>query len=957
MIHLRLRTEYSFRDAFGRVPVVLERVKAIGAGAAAAITDAGTWGHVQFYKEALKAGVRPILGAEIAVVDDVRERAAKVRGSRWAFLARNEQGLKELYALVTRANQHFYNEPRVDYDMVNDASKNLIRIVGADSDLTRIKNTPFTFLGLYPGEHIWNRSAKSARGFSTVVAADNRFPRPEDRAAYEIHAGMGVVARIAAAHIPDEYELRELIPVAEDEDILNTERIAAQCDVKLPKAKMVHFEGPQPLNVLCLRGAAERGLPIRGNQLADPVYQARLERELTMIAEKKFEDYFYVIGDMVRYAKLHMLVGPARGSSAGSLVCYLLGITDVDPLKFGLMFERFIDITRADLPDVDIDFQDDKRELVFDYLRERYGPQRVGRLGTVMRYKAKSCIGDVAKALRVPDGDVKDVKDSIIDRSTGDARAQFAVMDAFEGLDIGKALLAKYPQMRIAADLEGHARNPGKHAAGVVLTEHPVQWYTAISRDDVAMVDKKDAESLNMLKIDVLGLRTLSVIQDTLDHIGKTRDWLLALPLEDVESFEILNQEKYSAIFQFEGYALQSLTRQMKVHEFNDIVIITTLARPGPLHCGAATEFIQRKTGAAPVSFLHPLAEPFTSETYGSIIYQEQVMACGRAIGNLSWEDVSELRKAMSKSLGEEFFNRYWVKFAEGAAANAIQPREARQIWDKMCTFGSWAFNKSHAVSYGLLSYWCCYLKAHYPLEWAAANLRNESDQEKSIKLLRELVKEGYEYLPVDPAKSTDNWEVVEGRLLGGLTNIKGLGPAKAKIVIEKRAAGKPMPPGIAKMLADPVTPYDDIFQGERLYGEIYRNPKAFNIVSGGVTYVRDIGDPGDYVFIARIKEKNLRDLNEYGNLVKRGGRKVTRDALFLNILLEDDTGSIIAQVGRFDYKDLGKPLVEEGKIGEWYLWKGHIRNDGWRMLNIQKWRRLDPGGVASSAFILQQVG
>jgi len=331
-----------------------------------------------------------------------------------------------------------------------------------------------------------------------------------------------------------------------------------------------------------------------------------------------------------------------------------------------------------------------------------------------------------------------------------------------------------------------------------------------------------------------------------------------------------------------------------------------------------------------------------TEETYGTVIYQEQVMAIGRRFGQLSWEDVSELRKAMSKSLGEEFFNRYWEKFRAGAQGHGIAEQEARRVWEKMCTFGSWAFNKSHAVSYGLLSYWCAVLKARHPLEYSAACLRNAKDEDQAIKILRDLTKEGFSFLPVDPQRSGLTWSVVDGQLLGGLTNIKGIGPKTAEDIITRRTIGKQFTPKMAKLLIAPVTPYDDIFEAERRFGAWYADPAAHKVTSGAISHIQDIQAAGDYVFIGRLKEKNLRDLNEYGNVVKRGGRKVARFNLFLNLVVEDDTGSIIIRINRRDYPKWGKPIVESGKIGDWYLWKGRITEEGWRLVHIERWRKME---------------
>lgn len=933
MIPLKLRTEYSFRHAYGKVEAYTALLQERGA-THAAITDSGTWGHVAWGKACKAAGIKPIFGAEARIVAQPAERLKQPFGTA-VLLAKNNSGLSELYHLLTWAHtEGFYYFPRLGMSQLNALSEDVFVLLGPDTNPNLMAPGPTRYLQLTPESTKWNAIARSLTRWRTVLVPDNYYPRPEDRAAYEILASRDAVRRAAPMHLPDEYELMALIPEAGPDDVARTYEIAAQCTATLPKARSVVPEKRASLYDLCIEGAARRGLSLSAT------YQERLQRELDMIASKGFEDYFYVISELVQYAKEHMLVGPARGSSAGSLVCYLLFITDVDPIVHDLMFERFIDVTRADLPDIDIDFQDDKRELVIEHLRQRYGAARVGRIGTVMRYKAKSTLTDVGRELNIPPWEMADVKDAVIERSTGDARAQFCIQDALDSLDVGKRLVEKYPNVRIAAQLEGHARNSGMHAAGVIVCEEPIFNYCTVDKT-TSHIDKKDAETLNLLKIDCLGLRTLSVIQDTLDQIGKTRDWLVNYPLNDTDAFEIFNADRFSGVFQYEGYALQSLTRQMKIKEFNDIVVITALARPGPLHCGAATEFISKRLGKAPATPLHPMVAFLTEETYGVVIYQEQVMAIGRVMGQLTWEDVSELRKAMSKSLGEEFFNRYWDKFKIGAKEQGIPEHEARRVWEKICTFGSWAFNKSHAVSYGLLSYWCAVLKAHHPLEYAAACLRNSKDEEQVVKILRDLVKEGFTYCPVDPQRSTANWSVQEGKLLGGLTNVKGIGAKKAEDILIRRITGKPLTPSMAKMLVAPVTPYDDIFEGERRFGDIYKNPVAHDITSGPVTYIQDIQDAGEYVFIGRLKEKNLRDLNEYGNVVKRGGRLVKRNNLFLNMVVEDDTGSIIVRVNRNDYPKWGKPIVEDGRIGDWYIWKGRINADGWRLVNISKWRKL----------------
>ena len=935
MINLKVRTEYSFRTAYGSVEKIIQNCEQESIG----ITDfGGTWGHVPFNKHCSKAGKKPIFGVELAVVEDATERI-KQATNLMTFLGRNNDGLQEIYKLVTKSTskEQFYYVPRISYVDLFDVSDNVIILSGTTPEWGLLPRKNNLYIEFSPTSSRKALQFCHDKHFRPVAVSDNLFPYPTDRKAYEVLVGRNRTERSKAMHLLDEWELRDAVPWLPEEAIENTYKIAEQCNATLPTAQMIGFKSSKTLRELCLQGAKDRKV-----DLNNPVYKKRLKRELELIKEKDFEDYFFVIADMIKYAKQHMLVGPARGSSAGSLVCYLLAITDIDPIEHDLLFERFIDITREDLPDIDIDFQDDRREMVFEYLKNKYGEEKVARLGTVSRYKAKITISEVAKELGVPAWEVNDLKGAIIERSSGDARSALCILDTFNDLDVGKKVLEKYPQMAIAADMENHARHNGVHAAAILVTEDPVHKYCSVSaQTTAAQIDKKDAESLNLLKIDALGLRTLSVIQDILDQVGWTRDQLLNYPLDDKKAFAILNDEKYTGIFQFEGYALQSVTHQMKVHKFEDIAAITALGRHGPLVSGGTTEYIKRHTGETPTEYLHPLTEKITKVTHGVVVYQEQVMTIGREIGKLSWEDVSSLRKAMSKSLGQEFFDQYWVKFKAGAEENGISEQDAENIWKHINTMGSWAFNRSHAISYGLVSYWCCVLKSKFPLEFAAACLRNVKDDEQAVRLLREVVREGLEYLPYDQQKSEINWSVQNGKLIGGLLGIKGIGPKMAEDIINRRNLKQPLTPRQEKLLASGTTAYDDIFECERKFGHIKENPQQHNIKSKiSDIATLDADTPGRYVFFGKLKEKNLRDMNETVNLAKRGGRRVETHNLWLNMTFEDDTGPIICGIDRFKYPKIGKPIVEEGRIGDWYLIKGLIR-PGFRKVHIEKWRKL----------------
>lgn len=937
MLNIKVRTEYSFRKAFGPVDSVVN----VCQGDAVGMCDTGTWGHVSFSKACKAAGKKAVLGVEIPVVEDATDRSRQPANTM-SFIAKNNYGLEEIYSLVTKSTDrdHFYYHPRLSYSDLFDISGNVIILSGTHPiwGMLPLARKHDLYIELNPMSSRKALEFAESKGFKTVATSDNYYTLVTDKKAYEVLVGRDRTDRTTAMHILNEWEWKDAVPWAPQSAIDNTYEIAGLCETDLPVAKMVSFNSKKTLEELCREGADKLGI-----DLSDEVYDARLERELKMIADKKFEDYFFVIADMISYAKQHMLVGPARGSSAGSLVCYLTGITDIDPIKHDLLFERFIDVTREDLPDIDIDFQDDRREMVFEYLRQKYGAEKVAHLGTVSRYKAKSTISEVAKGLGIPAWEVNDLKGAIIERSTGDSRAAFCILDTFNELDVGREVLRKYPQMKVAASMENHARHSGVHAAGIIVTEQPVRKYCSVSEQSgAAQIDKKDAENLNLLKIDALGLRTLSVLQDVLDQVGWTRDQLVNHDLEDEAAFAILNDEKYAGIFQFEGYALQSVTRQMKVHKFEDIAAITALARPGPLNSGGTTEYIKRHTGAAPVEYLHPLTEGITKVTNGVVVYQEQVMTIGRDVGKLSWEDVSSLRKAMSKSLGKEFFDTYFEKFKIGAEENGIDEEKARYIWDHINTMGSWAFNRSHAIAYGLVSYWCCVLKSRFPLEFAAACLRNVKDDEQAVRLLREVVREGLSYKPFDKFKSEINWSVQDGELIGGFMGIKGIGPKMAQDIIERRKMSQPLTPRHEKLLGEGQTPYDDIFECERRFGHIKADPAAHNIVTPITDIVDlDADSPGQFVFFGKLKEKNLRDMNETVNLAKRGGRRVENNNLWLNVTFEDDTGPIICTIDRFKYARMGKPIVEDGRLGDWYLIKGTLRQ-GFRKIYVDKWRKLD---------------
>lgn len=920
MIHIALRSEYSFGQAYAP----LDRIVALSDEAVGIADEGSTFGHVGLYNRCKDKGINPILGVRLQVVNH-KTPGEKQWGSVYIFIATNIDGLREIYQLVKKAYDNFYYHAFITADDVNDLSKNVIKI--SERPIGRAE-VDYLALSPFTNPVMIERHSKLKK----VAMSANRYINPEDKYVYQLFAGDDASnSRKPQYVLPDDHHLS----IFNDQSAIdNTFEIASRCNVEFKRSSMVRYKGKTDIRSMCEFKAKHKGV-----DLAREPYKARFEREIELIQSRDFGDYFLIVSDMVKHAKNRMLVGPSRGSSAGSLVCYLLDITEVDPIKYDLLFERFIDINRADLPDIDIDFPDLKREKVIKRLKEIYGDNHVRHIATVAKLKPKSAISIFAKNLCIPISASEDVKDAIIERSGGDARAAMCIKDTLETTEVGKQFIEHYPKMKLVEHIENHAQHTGKHAAGILVCNDDLTYFGGInSRSDTIMIDKDEAEGLNLLKIDVLGLRTLSVLEEVADRIGMPYSKYYTLDVEDAKVFKTFNDMRLFGIFQFEGYALQSVTRQMGVHKFDDIAAITALARPGPIHSGGTNLFVKRKIGEEPVSYLseHPSVIEATKDTLGIIIYQEQLMKIAREYGNLSWEDVSSIRKAASKSLGEEFFNKYKQAFIEGASQHGAPLDEIEHVWGNMMTFGSWGFNKSHAVSYGLVSFWTAWAKTYYPMEFAAANMNHSRSEDSAIRILRDMVKhEGIEYVAIDPDESIDRWEISSDKtkLIGSLTNIKGVGYKKAKDIMARRDTGR-LTKNQVMMLMDPDTPFDILFPAEHYWGQLYSKPWEYGL-DRKVEFIEDIRGEGQYLFIGKLVDRNLRDLNEYQSVVKRGGEIIENDTLFLNLTLEDDTDSIICTIDRFKFEEMGRKIAERGKVGhDWYLVKGYIKGQ-WRRMNV----------------------
>jgi len=916
----RVRTEFSFRRAFGQISKVIAAGQEVGAKALA-ITDTNTFGHVSFYKAAKAAGIQPILGIELICKESLEDDDKRTI----ILYAASTEGLSELYGWSTLAAGQ---GNAITYDDVHEISAEVIKVAATCHD-ERIMRA-IDYIEVSPSAAaLRTRAMALAKKYKLKLlpTSDVSYPlQPMRKSAELMGVGMKPSPQWMLTRAEAAFYMADVPEGAwKSHDALRK----ATAGVELVSAENIKHK--MDLLAACKDGI-KRKFP--GKKWTKE-YEARMHRELKTIHSKGFDDYFAVLCGMCRYAKQHMLVGPARGSAAGSLVCYLLDITEVDPIEHDLMFERFIDETRYDFPDVDLDFPDDKREMVFQYLRDTYGEANVAHIGTVSRLKAKSAIGETAKRLGIPPWETDAVKAAMIERSGGDARAAFCINDTFDSMEIGQQFIEKFPAMREAGELEAHAWHSGVHAAGALVCNKPVRTYCSIDKEGTAQLDKKDAESINLMKIDVLGLRTLSVIEASGIDVRN-------VPLDDTAALDVINNNRFTGVFQFEGPALQSITKQIGVHEFEDIVAITSLARPGPLHSGGATTFIYRKKGIEKVESIHPIFDRLTEKTLGMVLYQEQVMMLLREVGNMEWADVQMLRRAMSKSLGLEFFEQFYDRFREGARANKVPDDTTRKIWELMIHFGSYGFNRSHAVSYAIISYWCAWIKAHHPLEFACAALRHAKDEDQAKRLLREIVNEGViGYIPFDREHSMENWTIHDGKILAGLTTIKGVGEKLAATIVANRAAGK-LTARQEGILADPKLQYADLFPAARKFGDMYDNPQNYGI-RGSLTYLRDItaDSEGTAVVIVQLNSKDMRDLNETASLARRNGKVMKKDNLFMNMELEDDTDKIIAQLSRFDYnKPIGRQL-RDAPTGSWWIVRGNVRKN-FRRLYIEKIRRLE---------------
>lgn len=932
MPQLRVRTGYSFRDAYGRTPEIVERLKEIECPGAA-IVDSNTWGHVRFEQALKKSELTPLFGMEVPIIDDSGERPSKFKPRAWILA----EDTKRFYNTTTRSVQ---NGGVVSLEFGD--IKGCIKFPGAAIHL--LQPDAYDFIDVNAASLLTARANVLAHRRSKtplVITGYNDMPEIKHQPyayAWEVKDSVGI------RHIATEAEiwnqLRHVMTRAEfDAGVSNAHAIYNRLKgIELQKAPLIHLEGD--MVAICREGQKyrlEKGHIKKWTQ----EYEDRLIEEIKQIQLKDFDSYFLVVADLVKFAKSKMLVGPARGSSAGSLVCYLMEITEVDPIPHDLLFQRFIDISRSDLPDIDIDFADTKRHLVFEYLQKKYNAACVAKLGNITTLKAASVMAQVGKRFGIPVDETFQVRNALIEYSSGDARYGKGLQDTFDGTGPGADFKMRRPAAaECMGDLEIHPSHTGVHAAGILVCNDSISDYCTVTAEGVAQIDKPDAEYLNLLKIDALGLRTLGIIEDS----GVTSaEELYGLKLDDSEVLEILNEDKVSGIFQFEGDAVRSVTRSVHVDRFSKIDNLTALARPGPLASGMAQKYIARASGKEPVKYDVPQLEKYLSDTYGVFLYQEQIMSVVKEIGLFDWVKTSAVRKAMSGRKGEEYFNKMGEDFVAGATSQGVPLDQAKKIWQEMVTFGSWGFNKSHSVSYAIVTYWTLWLKRYHKLAFAAACLRAAKDDEQTIAILRELAKEGVTYTAIDPDHSDMNWLAVDGRLVGGIMNAKGYGPVKAMTYIQKRQAGT-LTEKDKERLANAEIQYADLQEAHTKWGHFYDNPRLIGVTSGNpIIGMKECRDKDECIVIGKLTKKILADENEAIRIKKRGGKIAKGQTQFIDLMFVDDStdSPMRFRIRPNNYLQMGMKIAETAPAGSWFLIKAW-KISGIDMFIIKNVKRID---------------
>lgn len=853
---LHHHSTFSFLDGYQMPKAHVERAAQIGMQALALTEHGNVSSHVKLEQAAQDAGVQPIYGVEL-YCGDVEEDKRTQRKNHLTILAENQDGYVNLLRTVTQSWKDTYYEPTTSGATLRKHKKGLIILSGCTGSL--LATSLVGGKNVEPEDASYSRGLRVARRFHRTFGDSfylevQAFPELTDvckinKMMVRIHEETGIpMVATGDCHYtdPSESEVQQILhnirggtrqtleqqaqswgydvplaPATSDKEIwkrlqatgipkdlardaiLATEEIAERCaGVVLPKASPLRFPLPEGKSrdsywkALLLQGWHYRKLgklpPAKRKQ-----YKDRLARELDVIETKDYQDYFMIVSDLVIFAKdTGIPVGPARGSAAASLVCWLLRITEVDPVYFShLVFERFIDYSRQDLPDIDLDFDSERRHEIKEYAERKYGKANVGLIGTFTMFKSKNSLDDVGRVYRIPQFEIDKIKDVLIERSSGDLRPSQTIEDTLEQFEHASAVLERYPDLQHAMDLEGNVKGLGAHAGGLIISNDPISNVAAVLRKkvandekaDVIGWDKYDVERQGLIKIDVLGLSTMTMIAKALSLLGMNLEELYDITLEDDKVVAGFHSADVVGIFQFDGRAMRNVTRELKPDSFAEVADICALARPGPLHNGATSAYIDVKHRRRSPEPIHPILDNITLDTHYQIVYQEQILRIVREIGDFDWTEAAYIRKIISKKLGEQEFLRQFGRFWKGAKTKGMDKEMAQDIWNRCITAGSYAFNAAHSVSYGMLAWWTMWLKVYHPEVFYVSAL-SKLPEKKHPDLLKDAHRHKIKALVPHPSKSGQSWTLAKkGRIRGGFVQVKGVGNKLAPRMIEHR--------------------------------------------------------------------------------------------------------------------------------------------------------------------------
>ncbi|CAH1206158.1 DNA polymerase III subunit alpha [Candidatus Nitrotoga sp. BS] len=847
-IHLRLHSEYSIADGIVRIPEAIAAAKQ-DVMPALALTDLNNvFGLIKFYRAARTAGIKPIIGCDVFISNPVECD----KPSRLLLLCQCNVGYLRLCGLVTRAYLERQSSGRIEIhkQWLREGTEGLLALSGAhlgevgtallNGNQATARQLALGWAEMFPGryylevqrtgmareEHHVRETIKLAAELALPVVATHpiQFLSQDDYKAHEARVCIaeGYVLndkRRARQFTPQQYfkTQAEMVTLFADfpEALQNSIEIAKRCNLTLQLGKAYLPDFPTPNGESLddfIRSESEHGLHQRMLQLYPDEtaraanmqeYTARLVFEIETIIKMGFSGYFLIVADFIRWAKLNGVpVGPGRGSGAGSLVAYSLGITDLDPLRYALLFERFLNPERVSMPDFDIDFCQDGRERVIDYVKQKYGAASVSQIATFGTMASKAVIRDVGRVLDFPYGlcdrlsklvPLEGVKPVSLKKAR-ELEPEFnAIISSEEGVE---------ELLELGARLEDLTRNVGMHAGGVLiapgkLTDFCPLYYAEGSDKGISQFDKDDVEHIGLVKFDFLGLRTLTIIDWAVKYINQMPTGLgfsiENLPLEDKPTFALLKAANTTAIFQLESPGMKKLIVKLQPDTFEDIVALVALYRPGPLESGMVEDFINRKHGRSKADYFHPELEVSLKPTYGVIVYQEQVMQIAQIIGGYSLGAADLLRRAMGKKNAEEMALQRSI-FVDGAEARAINKRLAEQLFDLMEKFAGYGFNKSHSAAYALVSYQTAYLKAHYPAAFMAATLSSDMDNTDKVHIFYlDTVAQGICVLPPDINSSVNRFMPVDEKTIAyGLEAIKGTGKAAIDGIEDARKLGGP---------------------------------------------------------------------------------------------------------------------------------------------------------------------